>query len=294
MSKKDGIIIIGVLVLPIALDQVFKTVIAMALEGGKQVILGPISFMVHQNPIVFMEQFNIIQYMSAISPFGFSVFFLFLFFVLNMILVQRLMGLRIGMALFVAGMAGESMDIIFREGVLNWIYFLNIHFNLSDVYVFTGVVLTLFFCFRDRSLIFHKNNLRSKMLIEKDQYKFCWQVLLPYLLLICAYFVFSISFIEIVINRFVSTRTILQKSNIVMIFLILFCILSLCFLFIAFVWTVYLSNKIYGPVYAFKKYIKDVLLNGEKDRPFKLRKGDFFTDLPDLSQKLKDKYKDKK
>ena len=293
MSKKDWIIIVGVLVLPIALDQVFKTVVAMALEGGKQVMLGPIGFIVHQNPIVFMEQFNIIQYISAISPFGFSVFFFFLFFVLNMILVQRLMGLRIGVALFVAGMAGESMDIIFREGVLNWIYLLNIHFNLSDVYIFTGVILTLFFCFKDYSLIFQKNNLRSKMLIEKDQYKFCWQVLLPYLLLICAYFVFSISFIKIVINRFVSDGAVLQ-SNIVTIFLILFCILSLCFLFIALTWTVYLSNKIYGPVYAFKKYIKDVLLNGEKDRPFKLRKGDFFTDLPDLSQKLKDKYKDKK
>lgn len=292
MKKKDWIIIAGVLVLAIVFDQAIKEFMTIVLKN-ESVQIGPIGFVVNQTPFVFMDQINILGYISAISPFGFSVFFLLLLFVLNLILVQRLMGLRIGVTLFVAGMMGESLDIVFRGGVLDWLGLFNIHFNLSDIYIFVGVIMTLFFTVKDRSLIVQKNNLRKKMFIEKEQYTFCYQVLFPYLLFAFAYCIFSVSFIKIVINRFVEIAPSLQ-SNIIMIFLLLFAILSMCFLLIVLGFTIYLSNKIYGPVYAFKKYIKDVLLHDGEDRPFNLRKGDHFVDLPELAKQIKAKYKNKK
>ena len=288
MKKKDWIIIAGILVLAVVFDQVLKELAEVALKNNS-IKIGPLGFTVQETPFVLMDQLNILGYISAISPFGFSVFFLLLLFVLNLILVQRLMGLRIGVTLFVAGMMGESLDIMFRGGVLDWMTFFKMYFNLSDVLIFVGVIMTLFFAVKDRSLIIQKHNLRRKMFIEKEQYTFCYQVLFPYFLFAFAYCIFSVSFIKIVINRFVEISPVLQ-SNIITIFLLLFFILSMCFLLIVLGFTIYLSNKIYGPVYAFKKYIKEVLLCDGEDRPFKVRKGDHFMDLPDLAQQINAKY----
>ena len=80
------------------------------------------------------------------------------------------------------------------------------------------------------------------------------------------------------------------QNHLLLVGLLFFALLAVCFLVIIFGFVVYISNKIYGPVYAFKKYVKEVFVSGEPDRPFNLRKGDHFNDLQDLAGQLKDKY----
>ena len=48
----------------------------------------------------------------------------------------------------------------------------------------------------------------------------------------------------------------------------------------------YLSNKIYGPFYAFERYIK-ALLNGEKPKDLQLRKHDQLKHLENLAKDIK-------
>ena len=291
MNKKDWYKVGGMLVLPIAADQFFKWLFALWL-GGKEMMLGPIGLSIKQKTLNLAGQFNITEYIAVVSSFGFCVFFLFLFFVLNAVITQKALGLRLSAALFTAGMLSDAGDVLFRGGVVNWIKLMGLQINFSDIYIFAGALLTLFFCIKDRAVLFRKHNLRKKMFVEKDQYIFCFYTLAFWLFLNSAFYIFFFSFIKIIFNHFVTASPILQ-SQIVSIFSVLFFILSACFLLIMIAFAVYLSNKIYGPVYAFKKYIKDIFLNGHDQRPFKLRKGDHFKDLPDLIQSLRSKYLEK-
>ena len=292
MRKKDWYITIGALVGFIAVDQLFKW-IATAVLGGKSYALGFVGFMVNQSSVAITGDFNLSQYIVIISSFGFSVLFLGLFFLLNFILTHRLLGFKIGMALFVAGMLGESMDFTFRGGVLDWFSLFDVNMNLTDLYVIFGILLTLFFGFKDRALLFRKDNMRKTMFTEKAQYVFCSHILCSHLLFTGAFFIFFLSFLQIIFNNFVRLDPIV-KGNLITVFYILFTILSLCFLLIALAFMVYISNKVYGPVYAFRKYIKEVVMEGGEDRPFKLRKGDYFSDLIGLAEELKNRYRRKK
>ncbi|MDE0518325.1 MAG: signal peptidase II [Bdellovibrionales bacterium] len=289
MQKKDWyLLVIGFLVLPVLLDQ-FTKWIALSLLGSNTVALGPISFEVYRHSLVMSNQLNIAQYVKIISSFGFSIFFLFLFFVLNLMLTKKVMGFRIGMTVFVAGMLSDTVDMIFHGATQDWVTLFSAHLNLSDLYILIGIVLLLFFCIKDHSLLFRKKEFRKTILIEKDQTVFLLNMLFCYFLFIGAIFVFFLSFIKIIFNHFVpispDTETLLIR-----VFFILFSILSICFLLIMVAFLLYISNQIYGPVYAFKKYIRDVFLFGLPVRPFRTRKGDHFSDLPELVDELRSKY----
>ena len=291
MNKKDWYMVTGMLIVPVLLDQLLKQLFAR-LPAGWEAMLGPVGLSVNQETMALSNQFNIAEYITVVSSFSFSLFFLFLFFVLNTVLTHKIMGFRLSCALFTAGMLGDGLDTAFRGGAFNWIQCFGLNINLTDIYIVVGSLLTLFFCIKNRALLFRKDNVRKKMFIEKDQYRFCFYMLFCWLLLNCALYIFFFSFIKIIFNHFVTVSPILQ-NQIMSIFSLLFCILSLCFLLIMSAFSIYLSNKIYGPVYAFKKYIKDVFLSGEAERPFKLRHGDHFKDLPDLVSKMQAKYLEK-
>ena len=289
MNKKDWyLLVIGGLVLPILFDQLTKW-IAVSLLGDSTITLGFIGFKIYTEALVISNKLNIAQYVKIISSFGFSIFFLFLFFVLNLMLTKKIIGFRVGIAIFVAGMLSDTVDMVFHGASQDWITLIGTHFNLSDLYLLIGSFLVLFFCIKDRAFIFRKNELRKTILIEKDQTVFLFNMLFTYILFIGAVFVFFLSFIKIIFNHFVpieqDTETLLIR-----VFLILFLILSICFLLITLAFLLYMSNKIYGPVYAFKKYIRDVFIQGLPVRPFKTRTGDHFTDLPELIGELRSKY----
>ena len=291
MNKKDWCMVTGMLILPVLLDQMLKQLFAR-LPNGSEMMLGPVGVAINQEQAALSSSFNIAEYITVVSSFSFSIFFLFLFFVLNTALPHKVMGFRLSCAFFTAGLLGDGVDTLFRGGGFNWIKLFGLSMNLTDIYIVVGTVLTVFFCIKNRALLFRKNNVRKKMFIEKDQYRFCFYTLFCWLFLNCALYIFFYSFIKIIFKHFVTVAPVLQ-SQIMSVFSLLFCILSLCFLLIMSAFSIYLSNKIYGPVYAFKKYIKDIFLNGEADRPFHLREGDHFKDLPDLISKMRAKYLEK-
>ena len=289
MNKKEWYtLIVGALALPVLIDQLTKW-IALLLLSESIPTSELIGFGIYKEALILSGQFNISQYVKIVSSFGFSMLFLLLFFVLNLMLVQRVIGFRVGIAVFVAGMIGESIDMIFYGASQNWVKLFNAYVNLTDLYILLGVVLTVFFCIKDRAILFRKNNLRKKMLVEKDQTIFCFYILFSYLLFIGAVFIFFLSFIKIIFNGFLEVSPDLQ-SQLIKVFFVLFSILCMCFLLITCAFSLYISNKIYGPVYAFKKYMRDVFILGLPVRPFKLRAGDHFNDIPELVEQLQSKY----
>ena len=270
------------------MDQLIQPLMASLLQN-KEILLGPIGFSLERVPFTIGNPMDISQYILSISSFGFCIIFIFLFFVLNIVLTDRLMNIRLSMALFTAGMLGSGIDMIFKENIFNYIVLFNVHMNLQDIYIVLGSLLTLIYAIQNRSILFRKNNLRRILFVERDQYIFCFHILIGYLLCICAFYTFFFSFMKIVFSYFTDISS-MQEGQIMTIFSVLYFVLSLSFFLIMIAFAAFLSNKIYGPVYAFKKHIRDVFLNKQNNRPFKLREGDHFKDMQDLITQLKSEY----
>jgi len=290
MNKKDWKIVIGALIGAFLVDLLSK-VAALAALGNNSYNLGPVGLSVRKGTHFLLTQLHIFEYVTTMASFGFSSFFLFLFFVLNLVIVKKLLDFRIAIALFTAGMLGGSADMVFQGSTISWIVFFGRHISLADLYIVVGTVLTLYYSIKYRSIIFHKNNMRSKIFIERDQYIFCFYVLCSYLIFIGAYCLFSLIFIKMIVGLMAGGQYTNLESKMEKVFLTLYFILSFAFFIVMTMFTVYVSNKVYGPVYAFKKYIRDVLLLNGNVRSFRLRKGDHFEDLSDLADQLIDKYR---
>ena len=276
MKKQDWFIVTGVLVLLSVLDQLVQWFNMGASQSFFSVDVFAVRF------------YKTIVFNSIVG-----LYFLCLFFLVNFILIGRFLGLRLALSLFTAGMLGDSLSIFFHSSAVRAGLFQigGIDIEFSYIYIVLGSLLTLFFIVRDHSLIFNKNNLRKTLIIEKNQYIFCFYVILPYLLFVFGFYMFFHIFIQISLAS-TSRVSLGAQSQIINNFFSLFSVLSLCFLLTLVIFIFYLSNKIYGPVYAFKKYIKDVLIkNKAKDQPFKLRGGDHFQDLPELAEELRQRLK---
>jgi len=276
MNKKvwwiSGIVLIGLC----AIDQISKSV-ALVLKGNVPL------------PSEALSAVSGSQLLLNISTPVSAVLCLFILFVMNLVIIKPLIGLKTSMAIFVAGLLSDSIDKTIRGGSLNELTVFSL--NLTDIYIIVGFLSAIFFCIKDRSEIFHKNSLRKTMLIEKDQYKFCAYMLATYAIFSFSFGVFLYGFLEMAFSQTVNHIPPALKNQLVYAFLALFFCVLIGQLLLLIGFMVWLSNKIYGPVYAFKKYLNDILLSEQEIRPFNLRKGDHFNDLPELATKLRSKYR---
>ena len=274
IKKQDWLIVTGVLIGLCVLAQVFQWAF-FDNKGGQG------AFALSNQDTLGFGFYN-----SIVSSFFYGLFFLCLFFLLNFILKERLIGLRLALAVFTAGMLGEILNFLFQGSMRGGAFPLaTVEISFSHIYILTGVILTTFFTIKDFSVIFNKSNIRKKLLVDKEQYSFCFYIIMPYFLFVGGFYMFFHVFIQMVLTA-APRIPINTQNHIINTFFSLFSMLSLCFLLTLILFVVYFSNKVYGPVYAFKKYIRDVLIKGEADRPLKLRTGDHFSDLSDLAKDL--------
>ena len=78
----------------------------------------------------------------------------------------------------------------------------------------------------------------------------------------------------------------LQQDQIIKLFPKYAIYMIVAFLIPITVLVTYLSNKIYGPIYSFEKYLK-ALLNNESPKEFNLRKGDQLKHLEKTALEMK-------
>ena len=289
MSKKDWLIVVGVIVVSLLFDVLSRWFFSIALKNN-DFMLGPIG-------LVFLEGVhlsNVIGYKKIIFSVILSSISLIIFCTMNLMLVQRLLGFRVGLALITSGLMVETVSFFWGNKVTAWLVFFKIYLNLVDIYLIIGALITIFFCIKCRSTIFHKNNLRTKIFTDPGQYVFCFFVLFTYFIFTISAGMFFILFLKLYSLQ-TNTSIFVSENNTIGYFLVLFFLLFSCFFFVMLLAMVYFSNKIYGPVYAFKKYVRNVILaESPEDRPFNLRKGDHFRDLVNLAKELKGKYGKKK
>ena len=218
-----------------------------------------------------------------------AIFCLFLFYyIVSLVFIPRSLSyLQIGITILFSGFASNFISKLMNSYVVDFIRWSpfepgGVYFNLADVFQSSAWLLILFQLFFLKKHIWRKDEQRSKLLILKNyQVQFIAYCLMVFMLVSIFFILINYQFLSLIeVTDFSNIRYISSdffKYS-------LFILLSLCFFIVLFF--LYISNKIYGPIYAFERYIK-ALLNKENPKDLKFRKNDQFKNLENLAKDIK-------
>ena len=241
---------------------------------------GLFSFEAHRNAGFILQSFEDASAWARIvfvaSLYG---FLFFAYFFLEWFLPASVTRLRAAITLFAAAITGNFYDRAFDGSVLDFIVFTpfstSFYFNCADVFMWIGLAGILFEVFREGEQIWHPRDKRKQWLVDGQyQLRSALQVGLV-----------SVS-LTLIINLF--TYAYLTSSGYSELAVpCLFTAMSLGLLFSAtsFFFSVFISHRSAGALFAFEKYV-DAILRGETPK-FSLRKKDEHQNLVRLAEKLK-------
>ena len=218
-----------------------------------------------------------------------AVFLLFLFYYVVFLIFtpKKFYYLQIGLSLLFAGFASNFINKFLDFYVIDFIRWspLNVYFNLADIFQTLGWLTILFQLIGLRKHIWRKNERRKSFLIMK---KFQIQ----FLAYCSSIFVLVSAFFILLNYQFINFIDLTEGQNLKQ---ISFSFFSYCFFILVIIYFsvgvfyLYISNKVFGPVYAFERYIRKLLNNKSFKEDFKLRKNDQFKHLESLAKDIKDK-----
>ncbi len=201
--------------------------------------------------------------------------------------------LTLSLTLLFAGVTSNLIDRIRNGYVFDFITYkwgsnISFHFNSSDILQTFAWCLLIYIIISNRKIIWPYIEQRKTLLIMKKQ-----QLEFIFYFIITATYVST--FFILLNHQFLNQLQKIELSNQKMLFIKLFLDYSLIVLIALIVpligLSLYFSNKVYGPIYAFNKYVKD-LLDGKNPKDLKLRKNDTLKkELESLSIDIKNKIK---
>ncbi|MCY4322046.1 MAG: signal peptidase II [Bdellovibrionaceae bacterium] len=291
LEKHKSIFINFILVFVlIFLDQISKQ-LAVGLSGGGFSLLG-FSLEVPIKNYGFIFGLDFYSNHLFIKPALTAIFIMVLFYYVVFLLYipKKFYYLQIGLSLLFAGFTSNLINKFVNFYVLDFIKWspFNLYFNLSDMFQTLGWIAIFSQIIKLKNHIWKKNERRKSFLaIKKFQIQF---------LAYCSSIFVLVSAFFIILNYqimnyldLVSTQEFKQFG---------FTFFSYCFFLLVIVYFsiglffLYFSNKIFGPVYAFERYMKKLLNNKEEVKEdFKLRKNDQFKQLETLAKEIKNKLK---
>ena len=218
-----------------------------------------------------------------------ALFCLFLFYyILSLIFIPKAFYfLQTGITILFSGFASNSINKLAKAYTIDFIKWspsesLSIYFNLADIFQTTAWLLIFLQIALLRKTLWRAKEKRNLFLMMKNyQLQFVTYCILAFVCLSVFFLLLNYQFLGLV--DFTNFSNIDQISNSFFKYsvLILFFLCGFITLFF-----LYLSNKIYGPFYAFERYIK-ALLNGEKPKDLQLRKHDQLKHLENLAKDIK-------
>ena len=278
--------LIGLLVF---FDQAVKTLVSKFASEGLQSFLGFSLVKIYNQNLVFGIELKQIELILQQNIFNVTFsFFIFFYFLILLYLKNRQMLFQIGITLLSSGALSNLYDKLSQGQVLDFIQFkignFALFFNLADIFQSLGWCIILYVLLRSRKLIWRKLERRKYQFLEvfgRDQKEF-----IIYMLIVL--FSIGVYFSLFLPYYFASLGLASQSQNFETLyqfkFYFLFMYLVFCSIVLAV--TVYISIKIYGPVYAFYKKVR-ALINDNDDSEFILRDGDHFKELLGLYKEIK-------
>jgi signal peptidase II len=197
-------------------------------------------------------------------------------------LPRNLIALPIGISFLISGIIGNALDRIQNGYVTDFISFhfgniMSPYLNVAD-FVQWVAYLFLFYAFTfGAKKIWRMDENRSKLLINKSfQLRFCISFILASLAVISVLGIFSYTFIKYTVMTY-GTAVQQLDQNILKPFLITFFSTVLIVILIIGFFSLIMSHRIAGPIYAFERTLR-LALSGTKGQSLHLREKDAFKD----------------
>lgn len=214
----------------------------------------------------------------------------FIYLLLIILLSSELFFLKAGLGLLAGGILGNVIDRAIHGGTLDFIpmrlpYLPPIVYNPADVFQWIGAAIIIVKLITKEKIIWYPENQRTFSLINsKEQFKFALKFSAISICTCLVLGLFSLSYLTLTLQ----SLNIGGKSTVIG-FAISYFAIMLLFALVSFISGLALSQRTAGPLYAFEKYVED-LLNGE-DRELKLREGDNFKHLENVAANLRNHLK---
>ncbi len=294
MSRRDWALVLTTVIVTWGIDQVLKRW-AVA-ELSSLVFYGPIGLVLHRNPGVILGVFSDLPALLRIVSLSTGgAFLIFLYGAFQYLLPKRSMPLRIGMSLLLGGILGNVTDRIIDGSVVDFImigtrFFSSPAFNFADAIQWVGYALVVVSLIREGGHIWPTENERKRVwILPQFQIKYILIMVFIGMGFSLIAGVFSYTYLLVTIDELAGGAKEYTEKRFLIPFLEVYCLISLSFCVTLFLIGRVLSHRTAGPLYAFELFLEDVLRG--KDRPLKLRQGDEFHHLIELSEKVRAKLK---
>lgn len=284
MKKRDWFLICFALIVTIAIDQITKNIAAANITQVK--FYGFFGLALVHNPGVMLGLFSDLPaILRVVSLSTGGAFLIFCFAVIQYLLPIKSMLLRVGLAILLGGILGNVIDRIFYGHVIDFMVigtpkFSTGVFNFADALQWVAYVMIVYALFKDSEILWPANNRRGRLWVKpKFQMKYCMILVFAGMAFSLISGVYSYTFLRVVLLE--PQKNAVTISHVLSSFSITFVIISIAFAICMFIVGLRLSHKTAGPLYAFEKYLKDLSTGGKRE--FKLRVGDEFRELEDIS-----------
>ena len=295
MRRVEWLIVILPLLFTWGIDRVTK-IWAEALTG--HLSYGWLHFYLHHNHGAMLGLFaDLPPILRIVSLSTGGAFLVCTYVLIQYLLPIKSLKLRSGMSILLGGILGNVTDRVLYGYVTDFILlgndkWLSPAFNLADLLQWVGYGLIVVALFRENEILWPKNNARKTYWVNrKFQMKYSLILLTSGLGISLVALVFSYTYLRVTILQLVGQNdTVLDRFlNPFAATFSLVCIGVAVGLF-----TVgkILSHQIAGPIYAFEKFITELLEHDPSSgevRKFKLRSKDEFKELEILAGKIRER-----
>ncbi len=294
MKTKDWVLVVASLILVILIDQISKTYAAASAESW----FGPVHFILVQNHGAMLGLFSGLPAFLRIVSLSTSGFFLLsLYCFLQYIIPIKIFKLRIGLSLLIGGILGNVIDRTLFGYVIDFIS-IQIEtwhspvWNIADMIQWVGYALIVISLIKEGHLLWPDQNSRQTFWVNKKfQIKYAAVFIMTGVLLTLISLVFSYTYLKITLTEILGQNpgAVNQYTEA---FLFSFLILVLTFSVTLFIISKMISHRIAGPVYAFERFLIEVLEGKgltKSGQALKLRAGDDFIHLEKLAEQVREK-----
>ena len=254
---------------------------------------------------VFNEGFVLNIHIKGVDPLFIAIIFILLLstFIFFYVSALRWLGesfriIKFGLTVLAGGVFSNILDKIRHGEVLDFIKFQltrdagGLFFNTADIFQTIGWIILIYGIIKSRKKLWRTVERRSSFLIDDLHIRKYQMEFISYILWIMACVGLSIFLISGKLFAFSKSIPPAEMPYLISKFVTYYFVMYLIFTVLIMGLTVYFSNKIYGPVYSIKRYLKS-LMKEETPPDLKLRKKDQFKEMEELVSKLKDHIADK-
>ena len=257
---------------------------------------GPFGLVLHFNPGAMLGTFSTLPpILRVVSLSTGGAFLVCIYLAIQYLIPATVPTLRMGMSILLGGILGNVTDRIIRGAVTDFLligslgHWMSPAFNVADAVQWVGYLMVVYSLIRDGNLFWPEYNIRRKLWVNPNfQTRYISTLIAMGFSFVTISGVFFYTYLKVTIDALVIGASPEVEQRFLSPFFITFSVIAAGFVLILVIVGRILSHRMAGPLYAFEKFLDD-LLNG-KSRDLKLRAGDDFQHLEELSIRLRKKF----